>query len=384
MSTPFTGSPAEGPDGGSTGTLVFDAADLPRLSQQEPLHPWGRRTANFRLVVFLAVLLPAAIVIALWWFTDIPKPVIMIAGYLPLQLISSVVASVVLRGTKSAGDAVIIVLAIGATILSLVVLASVVWSIVSLGVKALYVDHQVNWSFLYQNNEYISPSTPLGYGGIGHAVLGTVLIVAIATIVAVPIGIATAIYITEVRGRAVPYVRFFVQAMSGVPSVVAGLFILTVFILTGVLQTSAFAAGLAYAILMLPTVARTAEEVLRLVPEDLRTGALALGSTRARVVLQVVIPAAKTGIITATILGIARVVGETAPLLLTALKNDKTVLVPFLDPISALPTYIFSNVAQPYPDAVTRAWGAALTLMVLVAILFTLTRLLSSKQPGRR
>ncbi|MBU6245453.1 MAG: phosphate ABC transporter permease PstA, partial [Actinomycetales bacterium] len=267
---------------------------------------------------------------------------------------------------------------------SLVVLASVIWSIVSLGVKALYVDQQVNWSFLYQNNEYISPSTPLGYGGIGHAVLGTVLIVAIATIVAVPIGIATAIYITEVRGRAVPYVRFFVQAMSGVPSVVAGLFILTVFILTGVLQTSAFAAGLAYAILMLPTVARTAEEVLRLVPEDLRTGALALGSTRARVVLQVVIPAAKTGIITATILGIARVVGETAPLLLTALKNDKTVLVPFLDPISALPTYIFSNVAQPYPDAVTRAWGAALTLMVLVAILFTLTRLLSSKQPGRR
>ena len=99
--------------------------------------------------------------------------------------------------------------------------------------------------------------------------------------------------------------------------------------------------------------------------------------------MQVVIPAAKTGIITATILGIARVVGETAPLLLTALKNDKTVVLPFSDPISALPTYIFSNVAQPYPDAVTRAWGAALTLMIIVSVLFTLTRVLSSKRPGR-
>jgi phosphate transport system permease protein len=134
---------------------------------------------------------------------------------------------------------------------------------------------------------------------------------------------------------------------------------------------------------MLPTVARTAEEVLKLVPDDLRTGALALGSTRARVVLRVVVPAAKTGIITAAILGVARVVGETAPLLLTALKNDKTVLNPFADPISALPTYIFDNVAQPYPDAVIRAWGAALTLMIIVAILFTLTRMLSAKRPGK-
>jgi phosphate transport system permease protein len=198
-----------------------------------------------------------------------------------------------------------------------------------------------------------------------------------------PIGVATALYITEVRGKAVPYVRFFVQAMSGVPSVVAGLFILTVFILTGALQQSALTGGLAYAILMLPTIARTAEEVLRLIPDELRTGALALGSTRARVVLKVVMPAAKTGLITAMILGIARVVGETAPLLMTSLKNDNTVLNPILEPITALPVYIFSNVAQPYPDAVARAWGAALVLMVLVAILFTLTRILSSKRPGR-
>jgi phosphate transport system permease protein len=360
-----------------TTTLIFDDARLAELSTQEPKAPWGRRTASFRTVVILAILIPAVVVTLLWWFTDIPEPVVMVAIYLPLQLVASMLAAVAVRGTKSALDAVIIVSAIGATIFSLVVLISVLWSILTKGLAA------ISGAFIFQNNEYISPSTPLGYGGIGHAILGTVLIVSISAVIAVPLGVMTAIYITEVRGRAVPYVRFFVQAMSGVPSVVAGLFILTVLILSGALQSSAFAAGLAYAILMLPTVARTAEEVLKLVPDDLRTGALALGSTRARVVLRVVVPAAKTGIITAAILGVARVVGETAPLLLTALKNDKTVLNPFSEPITALPTYIFDNVAQPYPDAVARAWGAALSLMVIVAVLFVLTRMLSTKKPGK-
>jgi phosphate transport system permease protein len=210
------------------------------------------------------------------------------------------------------------------------------------------------------------------------------LIVFIASLIAVPIGIATAIYITEVRGRAVPYVRFFVQAMSGVPSVVAGLFILTVLVVTGAISQSAFAGGLAYAILMLPTVARTAEEVLQLIPDDLRVGALALGSTRARTVLRVVLPAARTGIITAIILGVARVIGETAPLLLAAGNNDQTILNPFGAPIASVPTYIFNNVALPYPDAVTRAWGAALVLIIIVGILFTLARLLGRGRVGKQ
>jgi phosphate transport system permease protein len=359
------------------GTIVTDSERLADLADQKPETPWGRRTGSFRTIVVLAVLIPAAFVFGLFWFSSIEPAIIMVAIYLPLQILAAVLAAIAVRGRKSAADAVIIVSAIGATIFSIVILVSLLWSIVVKGLQAMSA------AFIFQNNEYISPSTPLGYGGVGHAILGTLLIVAISAVIAVPLGVMTAIYITEVRGRAVPYVRFFVQAMSGVPSVVAGLFILTVFILTGVLNNSAFAGGLAYAILMLPTVARTAEEVLKLVPEDLRTGALALGSTRARVALRVVVPAAKTGIITAAILGVARVVGETAPLLLTALKNDKTVLNPFTEPISALPTYIFTNVAQPYPDAVIRAWGAALTLMVIVAVLFTLTRGLSSKRPGK-
>ena len=322
-------------------TITFNSDVLPELAKESPKAPWSRRTGSFKRSIALAVIIPALIIGALFLFTEIPGPIIMIAIYLPLQIIAAVAAAISQRGTKSAGDAVIIVCAIGATLFSFVILISLLWSIVSKGLEAM------SWSFISQNNEYISPSTPLGYGGVGHAVLGTIMIVAIATLISMPIGVATALYITEVRGKAVPYVRFFVQAMSGVPSVVAGLFILTVFILTGVLKTSAFAGALAYAILMLPTVARTAEEVLKLVPEDLRTGALALGSTRARVVLQVVLPAAKTGIITAAILGLARVVGETAPLLLTVGFTDKTVVNPLTEPIAALPSFIFTYVSSP-------------------------------------
>jgi phosphate transport system permease protein len=320
---------------------------------------------------------PALVTWVLLQTSDIPAPVVMVTIYLPLQLIASALAAIATKGRQGIADSMLIVTAIGATVFSLVVLLSLLASLVIRGWKAL------SPAFIFQNNIYISPSTPLEYGGIGHSILGTALIVFLASLVAVPIGIATAIYITEVRGRAVPYVRFFVQSMSGVPSVVAGLFILTTLVVSGALSQSALAGGLAYAILMLPTVARTAEEVLRLVPDELRTGALALGSTRARTVFQVVLPAARTGIVTAIVLGIARIIGETAPLLLAAGNSDETVLNPTGSPISSLPTYIFNNVALPYPDAVTRAWGAALALMIFVAVLFTIARVLGRGRMSR-
>jgi phosphate transport system permease protein len=351
-------------------TIVFDETELATLEQQPIRRPWRKKTKTFNAAVILASVVPLLVVVATFLLTDIPGAIIMTVVYLPLQLVASGIAAVATKGTRGIVDSMIIVNAIGATIFSLVVLISVIGSLIVRGFAALSAH------FLYQNNVYISPSTPLEYGGIGHAILGTVLIVTISALIAVPIGVATAVYITEVRGRAVPYVRFFVQAMSGVPSVVAGLFILTIIVATGAFQQSAFAGGVAYAILMLPTVARTAEEVLKLIPDDLRTGALALGSTRARTVLRVVIPAARTGIITAVILGIARVIGETAPLLLAAGNSDQTVLNPFGGPIASVPTYIFNNVALPYPDAVARAWASALVLIVLVAILFTAARLI--------
>jgi phosphate transport system permease protein len=359
-------------------TVTFDPATLPELQQQKVDRPWRRKPARFTWSIVIASVTPIVIAAALLFATDIPGAILLTVVYFPLQLIASGIAAFATRGKRGILDSVIIVNAIGATIFALVVLISVVGSLIVRGITALSAH------FIYQNNVYISPSTPLDYGGIGHAIIGTVLIVTISALIAVPIGVATAIYITEVRGRAVPYVRFFVQAMSGVPSVVAGLFILTIIVATGAFEQGALAGGLAYAILMLPTVARTAEEVLKLVPEDLRTGALALGSTRARTVFQVVLPAAKTGIITAIILGIARVIGETAPLLLAAGYADATVVNPVGGPIAAIPTYIFNNVALPYPDAVARAWASALVLLVLVAILFTAARLIGRNRVGAK
>ena len=350
-------------------TQVLDEQQLDRLTRQMKQQPWRSRPGRFYLWVAIGVIVPAIVTAALYLTTDLPGAVVLVL-YLPIQLLGSAVSAIATKGKRGIGDSIIIVNAIGATIFVLVVLVSLIASLVVRGFEAL------SPHFIYQNSVYINPSTPLDYGGIGHALLGTVMIVFIASLVAVPVGIATALYITEVRGKAVPYVRFFVQAMSGVPSVVAGLFILTIVVATGAFGQSAFAGGIAYAILMLPTVARTAEEVLRLVPDDLRTGALALGSTRARTVWRVVLPAARTGIITAIILGIARVIGETAPLLLAAGNNDQTVLNPFGSPIASVPTYIFNNVALPYPDAVTRAWGSALVLLILVSVLFTAARLL--------
>ena len=359
-------------------TTTFDPETLPELAQQQIARPWRRKPVKFTASIVIASIVPIVIVGALFLTTTIPGALLMTIVYFPLQIIAAGIAAFATRGQRGILDSFIIVNAIGATIFSLVVLISVIGSLVVRGFAALSAH------FLYQNNVYISPSTPLEYGGIGHAILGTIIIVGISALIAVPIGIATAVYITEVRGRAVPYVRFFVQAMSGVPSVVAGLFILTIIVATGAFEQGALAGGLAYAILMLPTVARTAEEVLKLVPDDLRTGALALGSTRSRTVFRVVLPAAKTGIITAIILGVARVIGETAPLLLAAGYADSTVVNPTGGPIAAIPTYIFNNVALPYPDAVARAWASALVLIVMVAILFTVARLIGRNRVGSK
>ncbi len=358
-------------------TIVFDPQTLPELQQQKSQSPWRNHPPKFMAWIVAATIIPLVLTAVIYLTSGLPGALVMVVVYLPLQLIASGLAAVANKGTRAILDSVIIVNAIGATIFSLIILISVIASLFIRGWQA------VSAHFILQNNVYISPSTPLEYGGIGHAILGTLFIVLISSLIAVPIGIATAVYITEVRGRAVPYVRFFVQAMSGVPSVVAGLFILTIVVATNAFSQSALAGGLAYAILMLPTVARTAEEVLKLIPEDLRTGALALGSTRARTVLKVVLPAAKTGIITAVILGIARVIGETAPLLLAAGNSDQTVLNPVGSPIASVPTYIFNNVALPYPGAVARAWGSALVLIIIVAILFVIARILGRGRMGK-
>lgn len=250
---------------------------------------------------------------------------------------------------------------------------SVLEPVFQLGLENFQVHH------LFEDAKETGVDTPLDIGGLGHALLGTLLTVGLATLFSMPIGILAALYVTEVRGILTPFVRFFVQAMSGVPSIIAGLFAYAVFIASGILTYSGFVAAIALSILMLPTVARTAEEVLKLVPDDLRSAALALGGTQWRSVRMVVLPAARSGLVTAAILGIARVIGETAPLLLTAFGNREYNLNPLEGPIATLPTYIFQQFLLGTENDVRRAWVAAFVLLVLVGIVFSLARFVSSK-----
>jgi phosphate transport system permease protein len=202
--------------------------------------------------------------------------------------------------------------------------------------------------------------------------------VVIASAITLPLGILSGVYLTEVRGRLTFLVRFVVQSMSGVPSIVAGLFIYTTWV-AATESFSAFAGALALAVLMLPTVARTAEEVLKLVPEDLRAAGYALGARQWRTAFMVVIPTVRSGLTTAAILGVARVIGETAPLLLTSLSNTALRFHPFDGPIASLPTYVFGYLQIGTEYAIARAWSGSLVLLVIVFVLFTLARRLGGR-----
>jgi phosphate transport system permease protein len=238
----------------------------------------------------------------------------------------------------------------------------------------------VNLAFLTETLRQVSLFDPIGKGGILHAIVGTLMLIAIAIVISVPMGILTALYLTEIRGKASGLIEFLVQAMSGVPSVVAGLFIYAAIILNTPLRSSAFLGGLALTILMVPTVTRTAQEVLNLVPRDLREAGLAMGATQWKTVSLVVVPAARSGLITATILGVARIAGETAPLLFTVGVFDSFNFNPFKGDQGAIPTVIWRGLLGGTTETIQRAWSAILVLLIVVLIMFVLARVFGSKQ----
>lgn len=223
-------------------------------------------------------------------------------------------------------------------------------------------------------------------GGIKSAIIGTIEIVGLATLVAVPIGIAVALYLTEYGkdGPLARTVRFFTDVMTGVPSIVFGLFIYIVLVLAGVGGTSfaGWKGSVALALLMFPIVARAAEVVLMLVPNTLREAALALGAPRWKVILRVVLPSALSGLVTGSLLAIARAAGETAPLLFTSTIVNTTTLN-LNDRVNSLPTQIFQDLKQPNAELVQRAWGAALTLVLMILILILLARLIQRRSRVR-
>jgi phosphate transport system permease protein len=264
-----------------------------------------------------------------------------------------------------------LVMVLGA-IIALIPLVGVMVYTVGKGLSA------IDWSFLSTTMRGVGPLDTTG--GIYHAIVGTIEQVLIASLIAVPLGILAAIYTVEYgRGLLAAAVRFFIDVMTGIPSIVAGLFIFSFWVLALHQGFSGFAAGMSLAVLMLPVVARASEEMLKLVPDELREASYALGVPKWRTMLSVVLPVATAGITTGVMLAVARVTGETAPLLLTSFGFDSVNYNPFHGPQSALPLFVFQQATSPFQVAVNRAWGAALVLILFVVLLSVIARLVTRR-----
>jgi phosphate transport system permease protein len=267
------------------------------------------------------------------------------------------------RRTDSIGRGVLLV----ATLIALVPLFLVVYYLLQKGLGA------ISWDFFTTDPSGRFLGDP---GGIKSAIIGTILIVLLATVIAIPLGVGVALYLVEYGKKSAfaNTVRYFIDVMTGVPSIVFGLFIYIVLVLSGFGGSFAgWKGSIALALLMLPVVTRSAEVVLNLVPASLREAALALGAPRWRVIFRVVLPTALPGILTGSLLAVARGAGETAPLLFTAFAVNATTWN-LGEQMNSLPIQIFNDVRQPQANIVERAWGSALTLVVMILILTLVAR----------
>jgi len=263
----------------------------------------------------------------------------------------------------------VIVFLCGASVVAaLLPLAMILFYVISHGAAAL------NWDFFTQIPK------PVGEpgGGMANAIVGTLILIAIAGSLAVPVGVVAGIHLAEYGGTRFAFaVRFAADVLNGVPSIVIGIFAYGLVVLP-VHRFSALAGGFALAIMMIPIVTRTTEELLKLVPSGLREGALALGATRTRAMFTVIVPAALPGIVTGILLALARIAGETAPLLFTAFGN-RFWSTSLTQPIGSLTVQIFTYAISPYDDWHRQAWAGAFVLVVMILILSILARLVTRR-----
>jgi phosphate transport system permease protein len=326
-------------------------------------------------VAVVALLIAAALVYGLsignWVLVAVLALLFYLAG---LQIVAGRV-----EGRRAARNRSWKTLIYCACVLAILPLASVVWTLISKGAERL----DANFFLTSMNN--IGARDP--NGGAYHAIVGTLQQVGIATLLAVPLGVLGAIYLVEYgRGRFALTVRFFVDVMTGIPSIVAGLFILSFWVLTvspwfnnGQPRYSGFAAALALTVLMLPTIVRSTEEMLRLVPDPLREGSYALGVPKWKTIVKVVLPTALPGIVTGIMLAVARAAGETAPVLLVAGGAAAINFDPFGGNQSSLSLFVFQQAGDASRYAPARAWTAALTLVALVLVLTIAAKLLARR-----
>jgi phosphate transport system permease protein len=241
---------------------------------------------------------------------------------------------------------------------AMVPLLSVLWKLLRLGLPGLH------FSF------FTSLPVPVGEpgGGMGNAILGTLIIVGIGSAIGIPVGVFAGIYLSEFgRGRLARWVRFMADVLSGVPSIAVGMFAYSIVVMP-MGHFSAFSAGVALSVLMIPVVTRTTEEMLKLVPTTLREAALALGVPRWRATLSIVLPTALPGVLAGIVLSVARVAGETAPLLFTAF-GDPHWFAGLRQPVAALPQQIFVYAQSPYDEQHQQAWTGALVLVLLIVLM---------------
>ncbi|HEY7101028.1 MAG TPA: phosphate ABC transporter permease PstA [Mycobacteriales bacterium] len=288
--------------------------------------------------------------------------------------------SFAVEGRRQAVNRLFTTLVIIAFLLAATPLVLIIWYTIKEGIGA------ISGTFLTHSMFRINPEQP--GGGIYHAIVGTLIQSALATVIAAPLGVLASIYLVEYGGgrRFARTVSFFVDVMTGVPSIVAGLFIYAFWILALGFQKSGFAGSLALLILMLPVIIRSSEEMLKLVPNELREASYALGVPKWRTILRVVLPTAIGGIVTGIMLGVARIMGETAPLLLLVGINQKIEFNPFAGmteqvPQESLPTFIFEQfqlaVGNTESEPFKRAWGAALVLIIIIGVLSAVARLIA-------
>ncbi len=273
-------------------------------------------------------------------------------------------------GRRAAVDQAMRSLMALAAVVCVVPLAAIIGFVVVNGISALDLDLLTR-----------SPKATGVGGGAVTAILGSLQMVPLAALLAVPVGVLAAVYVSEFGGRrSATVIRFAADVLVGVPSILVGVFVFT-FLVLPFRQYNAFAGSVALAVIMVPVVMRTTEETLRLVPGALREASLALGVPAWRTVLSVVIPTGLTGILTGTMLAVARAAGETAPLLFTALGSRLVNVGDLGKPMDALPLFIFTNARQPYPVLNAQAWGAALLLLLFV---LTVNVLVRARSWGRR
>jgi phosphate transport system permease protein len=237
-------------------------------------------------------------------------------------------------------------------------------------------------NFFTSDMQKAGPLDPLIVGGILHAAVGTLIEITIALLIVVPLGVTCAVFLNETRGAFARLVRTVAEAMTALPSIVAGLFILASVVLTLGVARSGFAAGLAISVMMLPIVIRASDVVLRLVPGSLKEASYAMGAPHWRTVWHVILPTARSGLTTAVLLGTARGIGETSPVLLTAGFGSSLNLNPLSGPMVSLPLATFTFAASSEKTMIARGFGAAAVLLILVLVLFALARVFGGRQAG--